>query len=439
MRKLLSIIAITASLYANASDSINNLSAAEAVRIALENSMEVAVAENAMQQAELNKRIARTAYLPNFSGAATGSWILPDGKIPDLGITMRMRGVYMAGINVMQPIFAGGKIIAANKMAGIGVTAAEEQRRQTQIAVAANAETSYWTYVAVLAKVEMMNSYRALIDTAYTQTQEAFNAGMATRNDLLRIDARRSQIDYQQGQVNAGADLCRMALCNAMGLPTHTQITVADTNVDSNIDIPENLEDFDLSRRPEFRLLKADIDAKKQEINMTRADFLPKAAFQAGWFAFGGIETQMPGMDAAGNYAMTSSKLNTNGWVMMLSVQVPLFHWGEGYKKVKHARLEAKNAELNFEHTTRQMDLQVRQAASNVRTGRALVQSAQSALKQAEAALESTSTSYSLGLASITDLLDAQSQWHSARADLIEAYTQLRINIIDYRAATATL
>lgn len=440
MRKLLSIIVLTSALNVCATaDVITDLSAVDAVEYALENSMEMAVADNAVQQAELNKRIARTAYLPNFSGAATGSWILPDSEIPDLGITMRMRGIYMAGINVMQPIFAGGKIIAANKMAKIGANAAEEQRRQTRIAVAANAETSYWTYVAVLAKVEMMKSYRALIDTAYAQTQQAFNAGMATKNDLLRIEARRSQIDYQQGQVNAGADLCRMALCNAMGIPTHTQISVADTNVDADIQIPENPEDFDLSLRPEFRLLQADINAKKQEINMTRADFLPKAAFQAGWFAFGGIETQMQTLDPAGNVAMTSSKFNTDGWVMMLSLQVPLFHWGEGIKKVKHARLEAQNAEFKFEHTAQQLELQVRQAISNLRTGTALVQSARSALKQAEAALESTSTSYSLGLASITDLLDAQSQWHTAKADLIEAYTQLRINLIDYRAATATL
>lgn len=438
MRKILLAIAFMVATYAGATD-VLKINAAQAVEIALENSEEMTSADNAVEQAELNKHIARTAYLPNFSGAATGSWILPDSKIPDLGITMRLRGMYMAGINLQQPIFAGGKIITANKMAGIGLNVATEQRRQTRIAVAANAESSYWSYVAVLAKVDMMESYRALVDTAYSQTQDAVNAGMATQNDLLRIEARRSQVIYQQGQVNAGADLCRMALCNAMGLPLDSQIIVTETDIETPVEIPTDLERYDLNLRPEMRLLQADVDAKKQQVNMTRADFLPQAGFQAGWFAFGGMETQMPGQDAAGNMIMSSSKFNTTGWAFMLSVQVPLFHWGEGVKKVKHARLDAKNAELNFMHKSKQLDLQVQQAISNVRTGAELVKAAQTALNQATSALESTTTSYSLGLASITDLLDVQSQWHTSRADYIEACTQLRINLIDYRAATATL
>lgn len=438
MRNLIIAIALLSSLYTGATDALD-INAAQAVEIALENSMEMKAADNAVTQAELNKRIARTAYLPNFSGVATGSWLLPDREIPEMGMTIRMRGMYMAGINLQQPIFAGGKIITANKLAKIGTNAADEQRRRTRITVAANAETSYWTYVAVLAKVDMMESYRALIDTAYSQTQAAVNAGMATQNDLLRIEARRSQIIYQQGQVNAGADLCRMALCNALSLPMDTKINVADTDIDIPATIPSDFGHYDLNLRPEMRLLQADIEAKKQQVNMTRADFLPQAGFQAGWFAFGGMETLMPGQDVTGNLVMNSSKLNSNGWAFMLSVQVPLFHWGEGYKKVKHARLDVENAELNFEHKSMQLDLQVQQAISNVRTGSELVKAAQTALEQAKVALESTSTSYALGMASITDLLDAQSQWHSCRADLIEACTQLRINLIDYRAATATL
>ena len=37
---------------------------------------------------------------------------------------------------------------------------------------------------------------------------------MITRNDLLRIEARKSQVKYQLGQVENGADLCRMSLCH---------------------------------------------------------------------------------------------------------------------------------------------------------------------------------------------------------------------------------
>lgn len=430
MRKIL-LIAISLILTLPIEAEVLKIDATKTVELALENSKEMLVANNAIEQAKLNKGIAMTAYLPNFTGAATASWFMPDIEFPEIDVTIRMRGMCMAGINAMQPLFAGGKIIAANNLTKIGITAAEEQRRQVQLSVASNAETSYWTYVAVLSKVELLESYRTLVDTAYTQIKTAVNSGMATESDMLRIEARHSQVQYQYSQVLAGANLCRMALCNAMGLPIDTEIEVADTDINAPIEIPANLNEYDLTLRPEIRLMQADIDAKKQQVHMTRADFLPKAAAQASWFALGGLEMDIPRAE--------TSRLSTNKWIIGVSVQVPLFHWGEGIKKVKHARIDVENAQYNFDHNSRLLNLQVQQAIANVRTGAELVKSAQIAMDNASAALKATSLSYSLGMVPITDLLDAQSQWQSSRSDMIDAQTQLRIHLIDYRTATATL
>lgn len=296
---------------------------------------------------------------------------------------------------------------------------------------------SYWSYVAVLAKVEMMQSYRALIDTAYIQTKAALDAGMSTRNELLRIEARQSQIIYQQEQALNGAELCRMALCNSMSLPTDTEIEIADIAIP--IDIPQNLYEYDLYNRPEIQLLHADINAKKQEVNITRADYLPTLGLQAGWSAFGNLKFNMVQQLPDGSYMPFSQNVNSNGWSLMMSLQVPIFHWGEGYKKIKHAKINVENARLNLENTSRQLDLQVQQAITNIKNGTQLVESAQKAVNQADAALSSTTISYNLGMAPITDLLDAQAQWHTSRANFIEACVQLRINIVDYYSVTGNL
>ncbi len=428
---LLSAISIGLSLHAI------NIDADQAAAIALKNSAQMRIATNAVTQAKVNRQVARTAYLPKFAGSATAAWMLPDTKYEEMALTMRTRGVYLAGINLQQPIFAGGKIIAANRMATIGIEAAEQQRRQTEISIIADAETSYWAYVAVLAKTEMMKSYSQLVDTILTQTRHSLEAGMATRNDLLRIEARAAQISYQQEQVESGADLCRMALCNTLGLPLDTEITVSDRSVVPVI--PADIENYSLADRPEIKLLQADIEVKRQQVRSTRADFLPTLGLQAGWSAYGNMKLTTMQQGPDGNYYPYTQKIQSNGWNIMFSLQVPLFHWLEGAKKVKAARIDVDNARLTLEHNERLMNLQVKQAISNVNTGQSLVKSAAAALTQATAALNSTTESYRAGMASITALLDAQSQWHTARADLIEAQTQLQINLIDYRAATATL
>lgn len=437
MKRIIILSAALSLLFPAAVRALTISSAAEAVEIALANSEEMRAAANAVDRAALDRAVARTAYLPNFEGSVTGGWRLPDTKEPDMGMTLSMKGVYMAGISVTQPIFAGGKIVAANRLAAIGGKVAAEELRRTRIDVAANAETTYWNYVAVLAKADMMRSYVALVDTAYAQTLSAVNAGMATRTDLLRIEARRSQVAYQHEQVTAGTDLCRMALCTALGLDLSTPLTVGAG--DLQLIVTPELNDYDLQLRPEMQLLRAAIEAKEQQVRMTRADFLPRAGLQAGWSAYGGLNLDMMTQGPDGQFHPLRNKISGNGWTVMLSLQVPLFHWGEGVKKVRKARLEVENARLDLEHTSRLLELQVQQAITNVRTGSELVRSASKAAALADASLAATTESYNLGLASITELLDAQSQWHTSRASLIEAYAGLHISLTDYRAATATL
>lgn len=437
MKKFIVILtALLATLSSVAAGALE-LDADKAAALALQNSEELKAADNERMRAKLNRSVARTAYLPKFAGSATTGWMLPDSKYEQMAMTMRMRGVYMAGINLQQPIFAGGKIVAANRMAGIGIDVANRQHRQKEIAVIADARTSYWTYVAVLAKVDMMKSYAALVDTVLKQTEISVGSGMATRNDLLRIEARAAQVAYQRGQVESGADLCRMALCNSLGLPPDTEIAVADTTV--NAVIPADMESYSIEELPEMKLMQADIEAKRQQVRMTRAEFLPTLGLQAGWSAYGNIKLSTLTQGPDGNYYPVNQNLSSNGWNVMLSLQVPIFHWLEGAKKVKAARIDVENSRLSLDHNSRLLDLQIRRAITNVRTGRDLTLSAEAALRMASAALASTTESYRAGMASITALLDVQSQWHTARADLIEARTQLQIHIIDYLAATARL
>jgi outer membrane protein TolC len=83
--------------------------------------------------------------------------------------------------------------------------------------------------------------------------------------------------------------------------------------------------------------------------------------------------------------------------------------------------------------------LEVQQAIANVRTGADLLASAQVAMQQADTNLANISQSYQLGLASLTTMLDAQSQWQASKSNLIEAQTQLRINCVEYERVTGRL
>lgn len=391
-------------------------------------------ANNSLQQSSLDRKIANTAYLPKFEDSATGLYMLPD--IDMMGSKMRMRGTYMAGISLVQPIYTGGKITAGRNLARIGEKIASEQLRMTRMDVIAEADRAYWSYVAVTDKVRLMDALKAMLDTLYHQTETAVAVGMATENNLLRVEARRSEIIYQQQKVANGADLCRMALCNAIGADIDTQITIND-----NLPVPSapgNLS-TDISDRPELFLLENQVEASRQQVAMTRSDFLPSVGLSIGYNYYGNIKLNSM-VDVGGGMLMPYSQEFRDGIAMgLLSVKIPLFHWGEGVKKVRRARLAVDNANLELRHTSRLLDLETRQAATNVSDGYNLIGSAQAALLQAEENLRVTTDRYNESMAPLSDLLDAQTQWQQSRSNLIEAQTQYQIYLTDYLRSTGHL
>lgn len=409
------------------------LSLDECRKMALSHSEELQQADNALRQAELDRQIAKTAFLPKFDASAVGAYMLPDMDM--LGMEMRMRGTYMAGVNLTQPIYAGGKITTGNRLARIGEETAAEQLRMTRMDVLVEADNAYWTYIAVGRKVRMLESYHAQMDTLHRQTEVALAAGMATENDLLRIDAKRTEIHYQLQKVQNGADLCRMSLCRIVGADFDTQIEATDTTFVASQPVGLSAE---TTARPELHLLEKQIAAGKEQIRMARADMLPTVALTANYMYYGNIK--LNGMtDAGGTMIPFSQEFRDGMGMAMLSVQIPIFHWGENRKKVRKAQYELRNAELDLQKNTRLLNIEVQQAIRNVQDGYELIHTAEKGLQQADENLRVMRNRYAASMAPLTDLLDAQSQWQQAESNLIEAQTQYKIYETEYLRATGSL
>lgn len=409
------------------------ISLSECREMALTHSEELQQADNTIQQAKLDRKIAATAYLPKIDGAATGAYMLPD--IDMMGMELSMRGTYMAGLSLTQPIYAGGKISTGNRLARIGEEVASEQYRMKRMDVIADADNAYWTYIAVGRKVRMLESYKAQMDTLHRQTETALSAGLATENDLLRIEAKRSEISYQLQKVKNGADLCRMSLCRIVGADFNTQIEAVDTTF--IISRPGQLPP-DIASRPELHLLEKQVAAGKEQIRMARADMLPTVGLGLSYMYYGNIKLNSM-VDVGGTKVPFSQEFRDGIGMAVLSVKIPIFHWGEIHKKVRKAKYELKNAELDLQKNTKLLNIEVQQAIRNVQDGYELINTAEKGLQQADENLRVMRNRYVASMAPLTDLLDAQSQWQQAESNLIEAQTQYKIYETEYLRATGAL
>ena len=410
------------------------LSLSECRERALAHSEELQQADNRLEQARLDRRIASTASLPKIEGSATGAYVAPD--IDMMGMELRMRGTYMAGLTLTQPIYTGGKISAARRMARIGEEVADEQRRMTRMEVLVEADNAYWTLVAVEGKVRMLESYVAQMDTLYSQTAAAVETGMAIENDRLRVESKRSEICYQLQKALNGADLCRMSLCRVIGAGSDVMPVPTDTLF--QMSAPGEMT-TDLEARPELRMLERQVAVGEQQIRDARSAMLPTAGLSLGYTYYGNIKLNSMVDAGGGNYVPYTQEFRDGLGLAMVAVKVPIFHWGESRKKVRKARFELQNAQLDLQKNTRLMTLEAEQSVRNVEDGYRLIQTAELALQQAEENLRVMRNRYKAQMAPLTDLLDAQSQWQQAASNRIEAQTQYRIYETEYLRATGRL
>lgn len=405
------------------------LSQAECRKMALKNNEEMKIAENSYRQAKLDKEIAFAAYLPELEGSLTGIY----RKDMDLmGAELQMRGTYLAGLTLTQPIFTGGKIVASNKLAKIGVDCAEESLRKTEMDIIAEADNAYWTYIAVGEKVKQLEAYQKQLDELYHQIAKSVEVQMATQADLLRVDSKRSQIIYQLKKAKNGVELCRMSLCSTLGVDIHTTIQATETNIE--ITSPQQLESSILMR-PEYRLLLNQVEAQKQQIKVARADILPTFGISAQYSYYGNLKLAGQAEDGT----PFKQEYKDGSPMLMASISVPLFRWGKGLKGIKKAKLNYQNAQLDLQRNERLLNIELQQAIQNIADGYNLVETANIGMSQAAENLRNMQNSYDVSMCTLTDLLDAQAQWQEAYSNQIEAKTQYKIYESEYMRVSGQL
>lgn len=163
------------------------------------------------------------------------------------------------------------------------------------------------------------------------------------------------------------------------------------------------------------------------------ADYLPTLALSAGYSYFGNLKIKGFADDGTGRMTPFSERYNDDSFSLMLSLSVPIWNRGEGHRKVQKQKLAVEDARLDLEKNNRLMLIELQNAYNNLHSSESLIATAEAGEREAEEVLRVMTDRYEVGMCTLTDLLEAQSQWHSARSNSIEARTQYKIYETDYQ------
>ncbi|MDY0280789.1 MAG: TolC family protein [Salinivirgaceae bacterium] len=444
------------------------ISLQRAREMALEQNQNLKIADKNLQKAEAETKAMRTLYLPSLSGSATVAYLSNEFKediymptfVPDpttgqlvpnvmidpsngypvmgpdgnpvfnmyayLPLELSLKGAYMAGVNIEQPLFTGGKIIAANKMANIGCEMATQNIELQKSNTIAEADQSYWLYVSVREKVRLAETAVRMLDSLVAFVKNSVESGLVHQNELLKVQVKFNNATLDLQKAKSGLELTRMSLCRVVGLPFETKLVLTDTVVDCSDQLFSSFGNENIEQRPEFQLMSHQVAMEEEQIKLIRADFLPTMGVSAGYSFLGGIKFGDQSMD-------------NNGFNIMGSLKIPLFHWGEGVQKSRSAKLSKEIKILELEKNTQLLQLEIEQAKFNLQDAFMRIKMAEKALVQSDENLRLTKDNYELGAELMTDLLIAQTQWQQVFSDLIEAKTDFKVKETQYLRVTGRL
>jgi outer membrane protein TolC len=342
-----------------------------------------------------------------------------------MDLNLRLSGTYFAGVGVEQPVFMGGKILAAHRMSRIGRDMAALNSRLTRAEIIVRTDEAYWQHLRALETKKTALAFKEVVGELLQNVQHAEKSGMKMRNDLLKVQVQMHRAELQLQKADNAIRLSRMNLCQVMGLPLTTEIALAPGFPDTGDVAPAPEESR--SARPEYALLEKQIELKSQQVRLVRADFLPQVGVAANYGYMHGLELNgTPLIDRASFSAL-------------LSVKIPLFHWGEGVNKVRAARAEKRIMEWQRDELAEKMDLEAQQARDRLGESQLEVEMSALALEQAEENLKTTRHQYEAGMESLASYLEAQTLWHQAALTLLESRIARRLNETYYLKAAGTL
>lgn len=335
------------------------------------------------------------------------------------------KNVYAGGIVVNQPIYMGGAIKAANDMAAIGEQVAQNNISLKRQLVLYGVDNAYWLAISLKKKEALAIRYRNLAQKLNEDVKKMIREGVATRADGLKVEVAVNTADMQIARIQSGVSLAKMALCELCGLDLNGDIQLSDereadlpptpsTQFDNYI-IPASDSTRLNETRPELRLLQNAVDMSKQNTKLLRSLYLPHILLTAGY------SVSNP------NLFNGFQKRFTDLWNIGVTVQVPVWTWGENKYKIRASRTATSIAQLEMDDVRKKIDLEIEQNRLRLKDANKQLATSHKNMAAAEENLRCANVGFKEGVMTVTEVMAAQTAWQTSRMAIIDAEISVKL------------
>ena len=335
-----------------------------------------------------------------------------------------------AGISLSQNIYDGGRWWNNIAQSKNNYKITEQFNRQVKTNIIREVHRNYFNYLKSLQLLDVSQSNLNSSQQQLALTKQRFDLGSARKTDLLKAEVRYGQARVDVVNNEAVLNNAFLSLKNAMGIVR----TSRDFIVNDDVFFLDTIPDFE-NAFESIQKYNPSVLAKKNQI--TNAEFNEKLA----------KGSRLPNISATASYSGNSEdfqslsdewdqnwRMNTN-----LSFSVPIYTGNTLSTTIQQAKLNVRKQESEYLTQLQDLSVQLEVILDQLNYYKEVIPINEKVVASAEEDVKLVQERYSLGSASILEVLDAQVSLVTARSSLIRSKYDSMIEQANMKAILGTL
>lgn len=305
--------------------------------------------------------------------------------------------LYTGSLTATQPIYSGGKAIAAIRGAKYYRKSIDEDIRLEQQNVLYSVRQNYYKILLDQEMVRVASEQVKLAEKYLEDVKKRRDIETATDYDVLRAEVEKTNETTAQTDAVNELEKSRNSFLQLLGLPMNSELVLTEKLDYQEIPTPSEQDLYykALSYRPELRKSNLAIKMQKESISATRAELLPHLA-------------------ASGTYSGTTDMFDhcpneyDKAWEVGLTLSLNIFDGLLYHGQIKEQRAQKEKLEFNRLDLSDQIKLEVRNALLDINSAATSVKSQKRNVEQATESLRLTIARERQGVGTHLDVLTAR-------------------------------
>ncbi len=326
-----------------------------------------------------------------------------------------------AGISLSQALF--------DKSVLTGLDAAKATRefyklsaQLTEEQVLEQVATNYYQVLVQRQKIGVLDSTIRNSQRVQHILEGQYKNGLAKKIDIDRVAVNISNLESQQQQLVNGVTLLENQLKFYMGMPINTPIHIPDAEISAIQPQAVAIHDsINPEERTEMRLLKQQEDLLNYQKESIKSEYYPSLSL-SGSYSYQGMGNSMPlfkGQTQGINWFNASS--------VSLNLRVPIFNGGATKSRIRQTETSIKKLNEDMANTSLALNLAYENARTQINNSIITLNAQKKNVQLAREVFNNTQNNYNNGLASLTDLLNAETSMTEANNNYSSALLNYRV------------